>query len=299
MSRFRRSLWLYPLFQIPLIVFGVCLVATILCSVLALGRPSVAVAIALDMSSSTYEGQSFNAPTTVMAQEVAAVRSYIEQNSQQLKSPNNIQIFGFGDQVIPLTNSFTSDRQKLEAELNLALANSNLPSQIGTGTTNLSQAIDQGTKALSNLQDRCRELLLVTDGVAEVIPSVLTQAVAQKVKINAVVLGADAPQIKSATDITKGIYLSGESNNLQIFFKDIFFASFNSNLKWVYFWRGCTWMALMWLIILPLDKWVFQGLMNLPMNFSGQLALGNALFWTIVTPLILGQLSGLPLFSTC
>ncbi len=298
MSKFRRSLWLYPWFQIPLIVFGVCFVATVLCSVLALGRPSVAVAIALDMSSSTYKGQSFNAPTTIMAQEVAAVRSYIEQNSQQLKSPNNIQILGFGDRVIPLTNSFTSDRQKLEAELNLALANSNLSSQIGSGT-NLNQVIDQGTKALSNIQDRCRELLLVTDGVAEVTPSVLTQAVAQKVKINAVVLGADAPQIKSATDTTKGIYLSGESNNLQIFFKDIFFASFNSNLKWVYFWRCCTWIALMWLIILPLDKWVFQGLINLPMNFSGQLALGNALFWTVVIPLILWQLSSLPFISTC
>ncbi|ACC84977.1 vWA domain-containing protein [Nostoc punctiforme] len=298
MSKFRRSFWLYPLFQIPLIVFGVCLVATVLCSLLGLGRPSVAVAIALDMSNSTYEGKSFNAPDTVMAQEVAAVRSYIEQNSQQLKSPNNIQIFGFGDRVIPLTNSFTSDRQKLEAELNLALANPNLSSQIGT-ETNLSQSIDQGTKLLSNIQDRCRELLLVTDGVAEVIPSVLTQAVAQKVKINAVVVGANAPQIKSATDITNGIYLSGESNNLQIFFKDIFFTSFNSNVKWVYFWRGCTWIALMWLIILPLDKWVFQGLINLPMNLSGQLALGNALFWTVVTPLILWQLSGLPFFSNC
>ncbi|MHC5916741.1 MAG: vWA domain-containing protein [Nostoc sp.] len=298
MSRFRRSLWLYPLFQIPLIVFGVCLVATVLCSLLGLGRPSVAVAIALNMSSSTYQGQSFNAPNTVMAQEVAAVRSYIEQNSQQLKSPNNIQIFGFGDRVIPLTNSFTSDRQKLEAELNLALANSNFSSQIGT-ETNLSQAIDQGIKVLSNIQDRCRELLLVTDGVAEVIPSVLTQAVTQKVKINAVVVGAHAPQIKFATDITNGIYLSSKSINLQIFFKDIFFPSFNSNLKWVYFWRGCTWIALMWLIILPLDRWVFQGLINLPMNLSGQLALGNALFWTVVTPLILWQLSGLPFFSNC
>ncbi|MBD2527681.1 vWA domain-containing protein [Nostoc sp. FACHB-133] len=298
MSRFRRSLWLYPLFQIPLIVFGVCLVATILCSVLTLGRPSVAVAIALDLSSSTYQGQSFNAPNTVMAQEVAAVRSYIEQNSQQLKVPNNIQIFGFGDQVIPLNNSFASDRQKLENELNSALANPNLSSQIGTGT-NLSQAIDQGTKALSNIQDRCHELLLVTDGVADVIPSVLIQAVAQKVKINAVVVGADAPQIQSATYTTNGIYISGESNNLLIFFKDIFFASFNSNLKWVYFWRGCTWIAFMWLIILPLDKWVLQGLINLPMNLSGQLALGNALFWTIVIPLILWQLSSLPFFSTC
>lgn len=298
MSRFRRSFWLYPLFQIPLIVFGVCLVATILCSVLTLGRPSVAVAIALDLSSSTYQGQSFNAPNTLMAQEVAAVRSYIEQNSQQLKVPNNIQIFGFGDQVIPLTHSFTSDRQKLEDELNSALANSNLSSQIGT-ETNLSQAIDQGTKALSNIQDRCRELLLVTDGVAEVIPSVLIQAVAQKVKINAVVVGASAPQIKSATDTTNGIYISGESNNLLIFFKDIFFASFNSNLKWIYFWRGCTLIAFMWLIILPLDKWVLQGLIKLPMNLSGQLALGNALFWTIVIPLILWQLSSLPFFSTC
>ncbi|MEH1960319.1 MAG: VWA domain-containing protein [Nostoc sp.] len=298
MSRFRRSFWLYPLFQIPLIVFGVCLVATILCSVLTLGRPSVAVAIALDLSSSTYQDQSFNAPNTVMAQEVAAVRSYIEENSQQLKVPNNIQIFGFGDQVIPLSNSFTSDRQKLEDELNSALANPNLSSQIGTGT-NLSQAIDQGTKALSNIQYRCRELLLVTDGVADVIPSVLIQAVAQKVKINAVVVGADAPQIKSATDTTNGIYISGESNNLLIFFKDIFFASFNSNLKWVYFWRGCTWIAFMWLIILPLDRWVFQGLIKLPMNLSGQLVLGNALFWTIVIPLILWQLSSLPFFSIC
>ncbi|MBD2512591.1 VWA domain-containing protein [Nostoc muscorum FACHB-395] len=298
MSRFRRSFWLYPLFQIPLIVFAVCLVATILCSVLTLGRPSVAVAIALDLSSSTYQDQSFNAPNTVMAQEVAAVRSYIEENSQQLKVPNNIQLFGFGDQVIPLSNSFASDRQKLEDELNSALANPNLSSQIGTGT-NLSQAIDQGTKALSNIQDRCRELLLVTDGVADVIPSVLIQAVAQKVKINAVVVGADAPQIKSATDTTNGIYISGESNNLLIFFKDIFFASFNSNLKWVYFWRGCTWIAFMWLIILPLDRWVFQGLIKLPMNLSGQLVLGNALFWTIVIPLILWQLSSLPFFSTC
>ncbi|MHC5937953.1 VWA domain-containing protein [Nostoc sp.] len=298
MSRFRRSFWLYPLFQIPLIVFGVCLVATILCSVLTLGRPSVAVAIALDLSSSTYQDQSFNAPNTVMAQEVAAVRSYIEENSQQLKVPNNIQIFGFGDQVIPLSSSFASDRQKLEDELNSALANPNLSSQIGTGT-NLSQAIDQGTKALSNIQYRCRELLLVTDGVADVIPSVLIQAVAQKVKINAVVVGADAPQIKSATDTTNGIYISGESNNLLIFFKDIFFASFNSNLKWVYFWRGCTWIAFMWLIILPLDRWVFQGLIKLPMNLSGQLVLGNALFWTIVIPLILWQLSSLPFFSTC
>ncbi len=298
MSRFRRSLWLYPLFQIPLILFVVFLVATILCSFLALGRPSVAVAIALDLSSSTYEGQSFNAPNTIMAEEVAAVRSYIQQNSQQLRTPNNIQIYGFGDQVIPLTNSFISDRQKLETELSQALANFNLPLQMGGGT-NLEQAIDQGIKALSNIQDRCRELLIVTDGIADVSELVVDQAVSQEVKINSVALKVSNPKLLSAANRTKGIYLFGDSRNLQVFFKDIFFASFNSNSKWVYFLRGCTWIAFMWLIILPLDKWIFQGLLKFPMNFSGQLALGNALFWTVVTPLIIWQVSGLPIFSSC
>ncbi|MEW5856817.1 MAG: VWA domain-containing protein, partial [Cyanobacteriota bacterium] len=84
MSRSRRGLWLYPLFQIPLMLLGACIVVTALIWLLGLGRPPVAVAIALDLSSSTY-GTQFNAPGTVMDREVAAVRSYLQQNAQQLR----------------------------------------------------------------------------------------------------------------------------------------------------------------------------------------------------------------------
>lgn len=287
MSKFSRSVWLYPLFQIPLILFAICLVGSILCGVLTLGRPTVAVAIALDFSNSSYQSE-----------ELTAVQSYIDQNFQQLKTPNQIQIFGFGDQVVPLTSSFNADKQKIETELSQALANPNLKAEIGTGA-NLDQALDQGIKALSNVSDRCRELLLVTPSTTQVSPSTTIQAAAQKVKINAISLGESAPNIQIATGITGGTYQYGGANNLQVFFKEVFFPQFNSNIKWVIFWRGCTWMAFMWLITLPLDKWVFQELMHLPMNLSGLLALGNALFWTIVTPLIIWRLFGLPFLSAC
>ena len=301
MSRYRRSLWQYPLFQIPLMFLGIFLAGAALFWLLGLGRPDVAVAIALDLSSSTYAPQSFNAPGTVMAQELAAVRSYIEQNSQKLRTPNEIYVLGFGDRAIALTSSFTSDRQKLEAELSQSLANPILSVQVGSGT-DLGQAIEQGTKVLSSIQKRCRELLLVTDGEAKVTQSAVTQAANQRVKINAVVVGADAPQLRQATSTTRGIYLTGQQNNLQAFFTEEFFTQFNSNRNWIIFWLGAAWISFMWLLTLPLDKWIFQDLMKLPMNLAGQLALGNALFWSIATPLVvwrLGQLFGSPFFSSC
>ncbi|WP_026731202.1 vWA domain-containing protein [Fischerella sp. PCC 9605] len=297
MSRFRRSLWLYPLFQIPLIFFVICLVAAALCGFLRLGKPDVAVAIALDLSQSTYQGQPFNAPNTFMAQEVAAVQAYLELNSQQLSSPNQIQIFGSADQVVPLTNSFSSDKQKLESQLNQALANPILPLQVGEGT-NVDKAIEESTKVLSSIQNHCRELLIVTDGIAEVSETVISQAVSKDVKINSLVVGADASTLKLAASITQGIYVSG-LYNIQELFTNIFFDSFNSNQRWVNFWRGCAWIAFMWLLTLPLDKLILQGLFNLPMNLSGQLAIGNALFWTVVTPLIMWRVWGLPFLSSC
>ncbi|MFB2977515.1 VWA domain-containing protein [Microseira sp. BLCC-F43] len=294
----RRGLWLYPLFQIPAMFLGAFLVAALLFGVLGLGRPNVAVAIALDLSSSTYQPQSFNAPNTVMAEEIAAVRSYLEQNSQQLRTPNQIQILGFAGEVIPLTSSFKTDKQQLEFELNQAWQNPNLPDQIGQGT-DINKAIQKGTELLSSVSNRCRELLLVTDGMAEVSQPVVDGAVAQKVKINTVVVGAEAPALQQAAFSTKGIYISGQQNNLNMLFTDRFFTSFNSNIKWIKFWLGAAWIAFMWMLTLPLDRWIFQPLMNLPPNLSGQLALGNAFFWTVLTPLIVWRLFGLPFGLDC
>jgi Ca-activated chloride channel family protein len=278
----------------------VCLIAAVLCWLLGLGRPTVAVAIAVDMSPKTYQGQAFNAPNTVLGQELTAVRAFLTQNFEQLKNPNEIQIFGFGDRVVPLTSSFTSDRQKLETELNQSLANPTLQFQFGSGT-NLDQAIDQTTKALSNNPRRCRELLLLANGVSPVSPTVIAQALAAKVKINAIVVGADASGLQSAALVTRGISLSSDLINLQTFLLDKFFVRFNSNIKWIVLWLGGAWISLMWLLTLPLDRWVLQK-MGYPINLSGQIALGNALFWTILTPIILWQiwrLFGLPFFSAC
>ncbi|MFB2837913.1 vWA domain-containing protein [Floridanema evergladense] len=297
MSFNRRNFWMYPLFQIPAMFLLAFLLAALLFALLGLGRPNVAVAIALDVSSSTYQPQSFNSPGTVMAEEIAAVRSYLAQNSQ-LKTPNQIQIFAFAGEVIPLTNSFQTDKQLLESELDRTLQNPNLSSQIGGGT-DINKAIQKGTEALSSIQDRCRELLLVTDGQAEVSPLVIAQAVGQRVKINAVVVGADAPAIQLAAFTTRGIYLSNQQNNLAALFTDKFFISFNSNIKWVIFWLGAAWIALMWMITIPLDRWIFRGLMSQPPNLAGQLAIGNALFWTVLTPLIVWRIFGLPFGSIC
>ncbi|XWK90809.1 MAG: vWA domain-containing protein [Phormidium sp.] len=288
---------MYPLFQIPAMFLLAFLLAALLFGLLGLGRPNVAVAIALDVSTSTYQPQSFNAPGTVMAQEIAAVRSYLEQNSQ-LKTPNQIKIIGFAGEVIPLTNSFLTDKQQLETELDRALRNPNLSSQIGGGT-DINKAIQKGTEALNTIQDRCRELLLVTDGEADVSPLVIGQAAGQRVKINAVVVGADAPALQLAAFSTRGIYLSNQQNNLAALFTDKFFISFNSNIKWIIFWLGAAWIALMWMITIPLDRWIFQGLMNQPPNLGGQLAIGNALFWTVLTPIIVWRIFGLPFGSVC
>ncbi|MEQ8999492.1 MAG: vWA domain-containing protein [Coleofasciculus sp. B1-GNL1-01] len=301
MLRYRRRLWLYPLFQIPLICLGICLVAAVLFALLGLGRPSVAVAIALDLSSSTFsEPSQFNQPGTVMYQEVIAVESYLDQNAQLLRVPNQIQVFGFAGVVLPLTDSFQTDSQQVSAELNQALQNPNLIQRIVPGTTDLNLAIQEGTDALSPIQDHCRELLLVTDGEADVDAEVIQAAAARRVKINAVVVGGDAPDLRNAAATTGGIYHSGQVTNLETVFTNQFFRNFNSNRRWVIFWLGAAWISLMWLLILPLDRWIFQGWLKLPMNLAGQLALGNAFFWTVATLLIVWHLAkGLPFISLC
>jgi len=299
--RYRRRLWLYPLFQIPLICLGICLVAAVLFALLGLGRPSVAVAIALDLSSSTFsEPSQFNQPGTVMYQEVIAVESYLDQNAQLLRVPNQIQVFGFAGVILPLTDSFQTDSQQVSAELNQALQNPNLIQRIVPGTTDLNLAIQEGTDALSPIQDHCRELLLVTDGEADVDAEVIQAAAARRVKINAVVVGGDAPDLRNAAATTGGIYHSGQVTNLETVFTNQFFRNFNSNRRWVIFWLGAAWISLMWLLILPLDRWIFQGWLKLPMNLAGQLALGNAFFWTVATLLIIWHLAkGLPFISLC
>jgi Ca-activated chloride channel homolog len=295
----RRPLWREPLFVKPLIFLAGFLILAMLFWLFGFGRPNVAVAIALDLSNSTYNGSKFNAPGTVMAQEVTSVRAYLQENAK-LRNPNQIQILGFGGAVSPLTSDFQTNSQQTETELNDALAKPELSKQIVPDRTDISAAIQKGTEALQNVSKHCRELLLVTDGDGEVSPLAISTAIAAKVKINAVVVGGNSLALQAATLTTGGVYLSGDVNNLDAFFIEKFFTRFNSNLGWVIFWLGMVWIALMWTLTLPLDRWILQGMMKMPMNLAGQMAIGNAFFWTAATPAIVWRLAnGLPFLSQC
>lgn len=303
MTRYRRPLWLYPLFQIPALFLCLFLLLALLFSFLGFGRPLVSVAIALDLSTSTYYGQDFNASGTVMDLEVQAVKAYLEKNATaDLKQPNLVKVFGFAGDVEPLTQTFGDNSQQIASELTTALRPT-LADLLGEGT-NVDRAIEEGTKALSEQSERCRELLLVTDGEATVSPSVIQNAIANRVKINAVVIGAESLAIRAATFATGGQYLSGEASKLNALFTEKFFTRFNTNWRWILFWLGLAWIAFMWVLTMPLDRWLFQGLLKMPLNLAGRLALGNALFWTAAIPGILWgiyKLSNLalPFVSQC
>lgn len=288
--RDRRQLWLYPLFQIPLMLMIGCLIVAALGWLLNWGRPPVAVAISLDLSGST--------TGYVRQQEILAIKSYLQQN-EALKNPNKIKILAFASNVQPLTTSFNSKTQEVDNQLTQALRNPSLEKQLGGGT-NLNLAIQEGVNSLKTILKHCRELLIVTDGIVDVNPEIVDQAINENVKINAVVLGnVVSSDLQKATIRSRGIYLSGEASQLSTLFSDTLFTRFNSNLRWIIFWLGAAFICLMWMLTLPLDRWLFQGLIGLDMTLSGQLALGNALFWTVLTIIVVWRLFGLPFTGAC
>lgn len=305
MSIYRRAFWLYPIFQIPLICLGTFLVAALLFWLFNFGRPQVAVAVALDLSHSTYEGRTelFNVPGTVLNQEVKAVQAYLRQNTGEvLRRPNQVKVFGFGQEVKPLTTNFDSNSKKVEQELLQTLAMPGIAQAVLPNDTNINRAIEEGINALKTVPNACKELILVTDGIdgrATISPSLITEAFTNQIKIHSVVVGQKAPALNVATTGTRGKYLSGDSKDLSAFFTDDFFNLFNSNLRWIIFWLGLAWISLMWVLVLPLDRWVFQGLFKMTMDISGKLALSHALFWTVLTTILLWRIWGIPFLSAC
>ncbi len=128
MKHRRRPIWLYSFFQYPLIFMSTFLLLSALLWLLGLGKPNVAVAVALDLSSSTYgEPQQFNQPGTIMSQEIEAVKAYIDE-SDKLRKPNKVKIFGFrSEKVVSLTPTFKADSKTLKAELDRGMVEKALP----------------------------------------------------------------------------------------------------------------------------------------------------------------------------
>ncbi|BAY52708.1 hypothetical protein NIES2134_122180 [Thermostichus vulcanus NIES-2134] len=297
----RRQLWYYPLFQIPLILFIGCVLLALLFSLLNWGRPSVALVLALDLSGSTFGNHplQFNQPQTTLAQQVLAAKRYLQRNQRDLANPNAVMIHGFGRNVVFLTPRFETNSDLLLTQLDQALNRSDLLTQVDPTAKNLSGAIAIATQQLQQLPNRCRELLLITHGAAPVDAGVVATARQQRVKINAIVLGDQAPQLAAATAATGGQYRSAPVALLEEVVGQTFFESVNRNPRWPIFWGGMAVVCFMWLVVLPLDRWVLQGWLHLPMNLAGQIALLNAFFWTVAIPVILWRFPGWPFVQTC
>ncbi len=306
MKHRRRPIWLYSFFQYPLIFLSTFLLLSALLWLLGLGRPNVAVAVALDLSSSTYgEPEQFNTPGTIMSQEIEAVKAYIDE-SDKLRKPNQVQIFGFRSKtVVPLTPTFAADGNTLKAELDRGMVEKALPlsQREEPRLDNLNDPILKGIQALSNINQSCRELLLVSDSGVELEPGILlNQAVQNRVKINAIVFQNTVPELELLVARTKGLYITGQPSDFNKLFSDRFFSRFNSNLKWIIICLGLAWISLMWLIALPLDRWILQDLLQMHWSLSGRIVTGHALFWSALTPLIVWQLlkiSGFHSFLNC
>jgi Ca-activated chloride channel family protein len=216
-----------------------------------------------------------------------------------LRRPNQVRVFGFGGVIKPLTGNFDGNSKKVAQTLVASLNNQGLAQEIVPDQTDINLAIQTGVDALKVAAKSCRELILVTDGQATVSPIVVAEARANKVKINSVVVGAEALALRAASLATGGTYLSGSGSNLSAFFTDNFFSSFNSNLKWIVFWLGLAWICLMWTLVLPLDRWLFQGFLKMRMDQAGRLAISQALFWTVATLSAIWRFWGIPFLSGC
>ncbi len=307
MLKYRRKVIEYPLFYTPLIMVGIFLALALLFGLLNIGKPSVAVVIALDLSSSTYQGQTFNAPNTIMDQEVQAVNAYLEANAK-LRNPNKVQILGIGGGKAPkLTASMESSQDVIVNQLNRQLNDPNLPYQLQPEPQqdDLDIVINNATEILQEQENHCKELLMVTDTGVTITQSAVTQATGKNIKINSLVFGTDSvPNLRSASRQTDGIYIdninlsnTGGSYLEEVFLND-FFRQFNSNWKWIRFWLGCAFIAFLWVLVLPLDRWIFQGMLNMSMEPSGKISLGLAFIGTIITVALMIA-GGLPLISPC
>jgi Ca-activated chloride channel family protein len=57
------------------------------------------------------------------------------------------------------------------------------------------------------------------------------------------------------------------------------------------------WISAMWMLLLPLERAITK-FMKIRVDYAGKIALYNAIFWTIVTPLLL-RLTGINPLDRC
>ena len=277
--------WHYPLFQIPALFTVIFFTLGVLTSNLGWFPPNVSIQMMLDLSSSTYSNADFKAAGTIMAAEIEAVKDYARQNANSDKA-NLLSLSGFADQVIPITEKFSSNPTEIEQAIDQVVQPS-IEQQIGGGT-NLDLAVENGLKSLSTQKQQFKEMLVFTDGEINLKPWLVARVKLSGVRLNFLVV--DQPvstSLAQVAGLTGGVALPANVNNITELVSGQLRERFNSNSRIVNLFFGLAFIFLMWMLILPIDR-LLQRLMHIRFDYSGKIALFNAVFWTAVTLFWLG-----------
>lgn len=285
--------WRYAIFQIPAMLMAGFLLLALLTHFGRWFGPTVSVQMMLDLSSSTYENTNiFKGQGTIMQAEIEAAINYARQNAA-ISNPNLLSLSGFADRVVPITQNFSKDPAEIEKAIEQVVQPAIKP-QLGEGT-NLNLAVEKGLNSLSSQSPRCKEMLVITDGQAELNPILLSRAKFSRVRLNFLIVGQPVPaDLNLAAQSTGGLTMLSNTNNISALVGGQFRERFNSNSKLVNFFLGLSWVSLMWMLVLPLDRFL-QNQMKMRFDFSGRIALSNAFFWTVLICLWLG----LPVLQGC
>lgn len=288
-----QPVWRYSYFQIPAILTGVFLILALLTSSLKLFPPSVSVQVMLDLSSSTYETTMiFRGAGTIMEAEIEAVKEYARQNAS-VANPNLLSLSGFASQVIPITQNFSHDPREIEQSLEQVVQPS-IASQIGSGT-DLNVAVEKGLDSLKSQIRRCKEMLIVTDGQTQLQENLIYQTINSGVRLNFLIVEQSIPSnLSEISSKTGGIALPANLSNIRELVSEDFRQKFNSNARRINFFLGLAFISLMWMLVLPLDRFL-QTYRKMRFDWAGRIALINALFWTVVILLRVG----FPFLSGC
>lgn len=276
----RRPLWTYPLFQLPLLSGVLWICAASLSGWLSWGQPT-SVVVALDLSSSTYatpdseaqnrSAERFNQPDTLSHQQVQALYGYLDRERQR-GNLAIVQALGFAGEVVPLTEGFSSDIDRVRSQIEDRLAQTDLLDRVSPNHTNLNLALSEATERLQGQPNR-RELLIVSDGEVDVADFFVQSAREQDITVHTMSVGRDAPSLQQIARQTGGVYRTGDGAAIAQFFEDsLYHRQLHQDLWQLLCYCGIL-LSFLWLLTLPCDRWLLQDTLRLPMNRSGRIAL--------------------------
>jgi Ca-activated chloride channel family protein len=316
-----RPIWNYGLFQKPLIGLVIALVAALVCYFVPIGQEQGAMVIALDISSSTYsnssgQGGGLSAPDTVSGEALKAVDAYIDRNST-LKPPRRIKILAFGDLVVDLTEKtgFTDNANQLKEALARTTQQEfplNVPQRVIPSNSDIDTVMTRGLEELKQSGAKCgRELLVITDGRRPYVfsPDKFLTAALENTRVNFVLVGspdssqpAEWAKFQDLAKNSGGLYSAlNQPSELTNSLLDRFLPKVKANWSWIVVCLGLAWIALMWTLVLPIDRFL-QKILGWRFDLAGRAAIGYALFWTAATPGIVWRILEvlkLPFLNRC